>query len=153
MTAALVAKLRGLMEKATPGPWVAHGWFYPGMIKGDVFAKDSATADEATPICRVVAPTPKNASRKSPLCELHAIADRNSHESAVQANAALIVAAINALPALLALAEDAARLRAALEPFADIGIGTNPDYAPPVRLRRDVIVAARAALAPKDLAP
>ena len=46
----------------------------------------------------------------------------------------------------LALAEEIARLRAALKPFADIGVGTDPDYQPQIRLDRDAILAARAAL-------
>jgi predicted metal-dependent hydrolase len=46
----------------------------------------------------------------------------------------------------LALVEEIARLRAALKPFADIGVGTDPDYQPQIRLDRDAILAARAAL-------
>ncbi len=38
-------------------------------------------------------------------------------------------------------------LLAALRPFADIGIPTNPDYMPTIRLDRDAIIAARAAIA------
>jgi len=40
-----------------------------------------------------------------------------------------------------------AALEAALKPFADIGIGTDPDYRPMIRMDRDAIIAARAALA------
>jgi hypothetical protein len=42
------------------------------------------------------------------------------------------------------------RLREALRPFADIGIGTNPDYQPIIRMDRDAILRARAALASKE---
>ena len=38
------------------------------------------------------------------------------------------------------------RMRAALAPFADIGIGSNPDYEPMIRMDRKAIVSARAAL-------
>lgn len=44
-----------------------------------------------------------------------------------------------------------ARLTAAqeaLRPFADIGVGTNPDYEPMIRLPREAILRARAALSP-----
>jgi len=37
-------------------------------------------------------------------------------------------------------------MRAALAPFADIGIGSNPDYEPMIRMDRKAIVSARAAL-------
>ncbi|MFA5951545.1 MAG: hypothetical protein WC807_14800 [Hyphomicrobium sp.] len=33
-----------------------------------------------------------------------------------------------------------------LKPFADIGIASNPDYAPSIRCDRDAILAARAAV-------
>ena len=39
------------------------------------------------------------------------------------------------------------RLREALKPFADIGLGSDPDYAPAIRLDRDAILAARQAFA------
>ena len=39
-----------------------------------------------------------------------------------------------------------AQLEAALKPFADIGIGTDPDYQPMIRMNRDAVIAARAAL-------
>jgi len=45
---------------------------------------------------------------------------------------------------LIAAAPD---LLAALLPFAEIGIGENPDYQPIIRMDRDAIVAARAAIA------
>lgn len=38
------------------------------------------------------------------------------------------------------------RLADALRPFAEIGVGTNPDYLPTIRLPRDAILTARAAL-------
>jgi len=38
------------------------------------------------------------------------------------------------------------RLEKALRPFADIGIGSNPEYQPMIRLDREAILAARAAL-------
>ena len=44
-------------------------------------------------------------------------------------------------------AEWVADLAAALMPFADIGIGENPDYQPMIRMDRAAIVSARAALA------
>lgn len=48
---------------------------------------------------------------------------------------------------LATLRAENARLRVALKPFADIGIGTNPDYRPEIRLCREAIIAARAAIA------
>ena len=45
-----------------------------------------------------------------------------------------------------ALAARVVALEAALRPFADIGIGSDPDYQPLVRMDRDAIVKARAAL-------
>lgn len=42
-----------------------------------------------------------------------------------------------------------AELEAALKPFADIGIGSDPDYQPMIRMDRDAIVAARSAIAAK----
>lgn len=39
-----------------------------------------------------------------------------------------------------------ARLRDALAPFADIGIGSDPDYQPTIRMDRAAIIAARAAI-------
>ena len=45
---------------------------------------------------------------------------------------------------LIAAAPD---LLDALKPFADIGIGENPDYQPMIRLDRDAILSARAAIA------
>jgi hypothetical protein len=45
---------------------------------------------------------------------------------------------------LIAAAPD---LLEALRPFADIGIGSNPEYQPMIRLDRDAIIAARAAIA------
>ena len=45
---------------------------------------------------------------------------------------------------LLSAAHD---MFAALMPFADIGIGENPDYQPMIRMDRAAIVSARAALA------
>lgn len=47
-----------------------------------------------------------------------------------------------------ALEAEVLRLRAALKPFADIGVSTDPDYQPMIRLDRDAILAARAALSP-----
>lgn len=47
------------------------------------------------------------------------------------------------------LAREAARIEAlenALRPFANIGVGTDPDYQPMIRMDRDAILAARAAL-------
>lgn len=38
---------------------------------------------------------------------------------------------------------DIAKLREALRPFADIGIGSDPDYQPMIRMDRDAIVTAR----------
>lgn len=38
---------------------------------------------------------------------------------------------------------DIAKLREALRPFADIGIGSDPDYQPMIRMDRAAIVAAR----------
>ena len=53
-------------------------------------------------------------------------------------------------PALAArvieLEADSERLRAALKPFADIGIGSDPEYQPMIRMDRAAILAARAAL-------
>lgn len=46
-----------------------------------------------------------------------------------------------------ALEARCAELEAALAPFAGIGIGTNVDYTPQIRLPREAIVKARAALA------
>lgn len=43
--------------------------------------------------------------------------------------------------------EEIAKLREALKPFADIGIGTNPDYEPMIRMDREAVVRARAVLA------
>lgn len=37
-------------------------------------------------------------------------------------------------------------LEKALRPFADIGVGTDPNYQPTIRMDRDAILAARAAL-------
>lgn len=34
----------------------------------------------------------------------------------------------------------------ALKPFADIGVGTNPDYTPTIRLDRNAVIKARTAL-------
>ena len=45
-----------------------------------------------------------------------------------------------------AQAAEIARMRGALESFADIGVGTDPDYQPMIRLDRAAILAARAAL-------
>jgi hypothetical protein len=44
------------------------------------------------------------------------------------------------------LREENERLRQLLRPFANIGIGTNPDYEPMIRMDREAIVRARAAL-------
>jgi len=38
---------------------------------------------------------------------------------------------------------DVAELVAALEPFANIGISSNPDYRPEIRLPREAIIEAR----------
>lgn len=46
----------------------------------------------------------------------------------------------------------AADLYAALKPFADIGVGENPDYQPMIRMDRDAILAARAAIAAYEAA-
>lgn len=45
-----------------------------------------------------------------------------------------------------ALAAEVIELRKALRPFADIGISENPDYQPMIRMDRDAILAARAAI-------
>jgi len=49
--------------------------------------------------------------------------------------------------ALLEPDDRVARLLEAARPFADIGIGTDPDYQPMIRMDRDAIVTVRAAIA------
>ena len=47
---------------------------------------------------------------------------------------------VRAAPEVLALVE-------AAKPFADIGVGSDPDYQPMIRMDRDAVIALRAALA------
>lgn len=61
------------------------------------------------------------------------VASVNTALMGQEANARLIAAA----PELLA----------ALRPFADIGVSENPDYQPMIRMDREAILAARAAIA------
>ena len=56
----------------------------------------------------------------------------------------------NRVPAMEAeiirLTARVAELEGALRPFSEIGVGSNPDYQPQIRLDRDAILKARAAL-------
>lgn len=57
----------------------------------------------------------------------------------MEANARLIALAPDLAAALIKAEE-------ALRPFAEIGISENPEYQPMIRMDRDAIIAARAAL-------
>jgi len=75
MTAEDIAKLRGLLERATPGPWTTER--YDGPVDFDVYADDGRAI-----VCRAFGP------------------DENKDRRA-EYNAALIAAAVNALPQIL----------------------------------------------------
>ena len=99
--AAQLAELRQLLAEATEGPW------FVASREGD----DEAWwiwADRDEPF------TVAQASYGGP--------DNRTDGEAEEADAALIVAAVNALPALLAAAEERDRLRAAIEMLRRPGI-------------------------------
>jgi hypothetical protein len=58
----------------------------------------------------------------------------------IRRDPAVILAAALELPEVKALVD-------AAKPFADIGVGSNPDYQPMIRMDRDAIISLRAALA------
>jgi len=122
VTAADIAALRALMAKATPGPWATES-------EEALKVKDS------------------NGDSIAMMYWTHLRGRRISEE--VSANASLIAAAVNALPALLSLAEDAARMRAALEAYlsAEPQCKCNDTSGCPMAAAR---AQARAALAPPE---
>jgi hypothetical protein len=99
---ALVSHLRGLMEKATPGPWVNGSWLGQCHMKhehgrGDCRYEYTLAADGDYWLRNISA-----GSDTDPIM----IAEPNENGPALSlANAALIVAAVNALPQLLAAYE------------------------------------------------
>jgi hypothetical protein len=83
-----IEKLRELIAKATPGPWQAMNAYQWDSIIGDIDGPDDG--------------------------EMHyeSVTDITSHHDRSRANAALIAAAISALPALLAEVERLRRVEA-----------------------------------------
>lgn len=92
MTAAEIASLRALMAKATPEPWEPD--------RNGTYGKYIRTVPDAKGRYHIVG--------------RFDYADRAPHDHD------FILAAVNALPALMAAAEDAAKLRAALGRLADL---------------------------------
>ena len=90
-----IAKLRELMEKATPGPWGEN----VGYIS-------SSTAKEYRGKAIIAAP----------VAAVHDVVDRREQN---KANAALIVAAVNALPSLIARLEAAEKVVEAARLFKE----------------------------------
>jgi hypothetical protein len=99
--------LRELLEKATPGPWFASDR-KTGAAKIDVFAEDGDSVQTASHVARCGGKPPERAM----LSELDGIWESSRIAREGQANAALIVAAVNALPGLL---NEISRLRIELE--------------------------------------
>lgn len=111
MTTPDLAALAALMEKATPLPFFAERNDKGASItilgrRRDVNVRQSDGCGDVTTVECAIDPDAVMFSAFNPEDE---------------ANAALIVAAVNALPALLAAAEDAGRLRKALEHIKQFG--------------------------------
>lgn len=106
--------------KWTPGPWSLNIRASTGDVNGELVAE--------------IEPTNSPGGYRGDITRLQSAChiDGIGHEE-LTANALLIAAAPD--------------LYEALRPFADIGISENPDYQPMIRLDRDAILAARAALA------
>ena len=105
----MVAELKALLAKATPGPWVyrvQHGFH-------EIHSENAATTFTASLHAKAAKKAGQNYINHGHCtvfgCDVH---DTNE-----EANAALIVDAVNALPTLLA---DLETMREALEPFAAI---------------------------------
>jgi hypothetical protein len=87
-----IERLRALLAEATPGPWRARKWDAPRMVE-------------------------VHAATKPPVVPWSGFDDSSRTKTEHDANATLIAAAVNALPALLDVAEAAAK---SVE-WADVG--------------------------------
>jgi len=121
-------ELRALRDAATPGPWQAEN-----PDDGEVWY----VASTITTVCPVTA-----------VCKMRA--DQVADASLIAQAPILATELADALDREEALKARIAELEAALKPFADIDIGTNPDYEPIIKMDRQAIVSARAALAKKE---
>lgn len=97
-----VGRLRELLEKATPGPWIAETTGYAIGISAPVMVRHARGLEYW--ICERV-----NGSR------IHGVATGRPTD-----NAELIAAAINSLPALLQLAEAVMRAPVGMIAFSDV---------------------------------
>ena len=109
--------LRKILDEATPGPWKTHLVDDTTIIATD--GTDVATTCDSANVERSDA--------------------YNVEYERMEANARLIALAPDLAAALIKAEE-------ALRPFAEIGISENPEYQPMIRMDRDAIIAARAAL-------
>lgn len=89
MNAEDVVRLRELLAKATPGPWALHKHSPTTVLASDGYSATNTGSN---------------------------LFDANARN---QANAALMVGAVNALPALLALAEAVSKIRALADEWGD----------------------------------
>ena len=98
-----IERLRGLLAEGTPGPWRARKWASPRMVE-------------------VIAAT------KPPIVPWSGFDDSGRTKTEHDANAALVAAAVNALPALLDVAEAAGPTGAPNVPgcTCDRDDGSNP---------------------------
>jgi hypothetical protein len=125
MTHPTPAQLRELLERATPGPW--EFWSVhrttltkPGEIQVHLGEEPSAFPAWRKPYvdesgCRVC----------TPVADAWVVVGKHptsKHFAQAKANAALIVAAVNALPHYLSLISAAEEMAGALEPFAKLGM-------------------------------
>lgn len=122
-----VERLRALLSAATPGPWQAMNAYQWDSIIGDIDGPDDG--------------------------EMHyeSVTDITSHHDRSRHNATLIVAAVNALPQLLALAEDGRRyrwLRDMPSLRAEISVGTIANQGVCILQRDRLDAAIDAALQP-----
>ena len=157
MTEEQIREIEGLLARATPGPWTL----------GDEYPQTSVDRDW----CSI------DGQDWGAFARVAVRLDREPNAEG-EANAALIVAAVNALPALLderdrlakrivfdlepralaaesllaALGERVKELEAGLLPFANLGVTSGPDDEPcsiPYRITRGSIRRARALLQPQ----
>lgn len=103
----VLVELEGLLERATAGPWIATDR-KTGAARIDVLALDAVNVKEASHVARCGGRPPA----RPMLSELDGIYEGNRIAAEGEANAALIAAAVNNLPALISTARSTEAMRA-----------------------------------------